>query len=573
MNRLEDSLFYAAGYHDGVTQRVDYKRTDSHYIEKHEAIHDRIFYGTADGLLHILAVHALHDPSTDLSDSTRASLADFITALTDETRWAHECAATYLGFKDVASDDARRIAYAHMNDEYRRYYGVYEAIIDRDVGSIFAQFALGWALTYFVFGSRRIESVDDWKALGRDVLLGVDGPSQRLHASIATFELLPNFFRTLLQDAHDALTERNVVWPSLDDDDVWFQMYFTDRDQFEAVDRFLIQFALTRVAERNGDDLVRPEFRSLPAVRAPIERYGVRHHFRTSVGSRLENTVVSETQILDLATTADRQRRIGHPLKLEEFDDDALDRMFAMKDFSSQIFTLGGWRRGPRDQEISVLCYKRDDVFGEPQLEFSGQIERSRLRHLFPSLLGKMMQRRISYPIMIVENLCRASYKARSGSWVLGDWVPEFFQLLPFLQAEQTCTSDLPIAPSISLFRYCADDWSTVLRRLRGQLFQIASAPDWRGWRQVDSGYESVPGQQIPPTNKDFIATVLSHPNDRFTHLRITELETYRLYQPLIKSLEDRGSIERTVSATARDEDAKLMRFAIFTVRDLFPVL
>ena len=79
VNSFDDSLLFATGfeasvkgYHDGRVRRVDYGRSDSHYIERHENIHDRILFQTADGLLHVTALWLSRNDRYPLSESGRS---------------------------------------------------------------------------------------------------------------------------------------------------------------------------------------------------------------------------------------------------------------------------------------------------------------------------------------------------------------------------------------------------------------------------------------------------------------------------------------------------------------------
>ncbi len=581
MNNLKTTLLYAAGYntavagyHDGLHQRVDYSRRDSHYIEKHEGLHDSIFFRTADGMLHIAALHVSRDLFAPLSDEERSRLVALVDSITEDTRWAHESAATYLGVKDCGSDHVRDVALAEMNNTYLHYYTVFQQVIDSDVNSLFAQYAVGWALTYFAFSSKRVEVVEDWGRLTWDDLRQVPGPDQRLSAAINEIGKHPGFFARVLKDVRTILQDNGVTWSSLDDDDVWWSKHFEAQDERNAVDQFLIKFALSRIVDLMSGDIIDAEFRTVPALGQAIERYQIREHFRTSVGSELMNAMVSEEQVLDMAYAADRHLRTGSQVPLEEFDLDTVDRIFELDDFADRIFTIGGWKDESDFEEIWVLCYRRDDVYGELDPTVSGQIERRLLPHLFSALSAKMMQKKISYPIMVVENDGAFSNSTRTGSWILGDRMPEFFQLLSFSRAEASISEELPITLCISLFRYCTNNWADTLCRLDGNIAQIGSAFDPTGFIELEEGiYQNDPKQEPSISDKTFTATLFYHNQTHATYFRIVELSTYDLYQPLILQQEERGRITREISATAREEKAAIMRYAIFTARDLFPVL
>jgi hypothetical protein len=99
--KLEARLAGLAGVHSGAERALFDDQGADAATHMHESIHDRIFYETADGLLHLFAQRLESDAE---DPKARAAAERLSRRLFDETRQAHEAAATYIGIEYLRVD-------------------------------------------------------------------------------------------------------------------------------------------------------------------------------------------------------------------------------------------------------------------------------------------------------------------------------------------------------------------------------------------------------------------------------------------------------------------------------------
>ena len=137
--KLEAHLARLAGSHSGVERTLFDDQGADAATHMHELIHDRIFYETADGLLHLFAQRLESDAE---DPSARGAAKRLSRRLFEETRQAHEAAATYIGIeylrvdifhaRGAQSDDAPAArAIASLPPEYVTYRELFRRLLDR----------------------------------------------------------------------------------------------------------------------------------------------------------------------------------------------------------------------------------------------------------------------------------------------------------------------------------------------------------------------------------------------------------------------------------------------------------
>ncbi len=94
--KLEARLARLAGAHSGAERTLFDDQGADAATHMHELIHDRIFYDTADGLLHLFAQRLESDAK---DPKARGAAKRLSRRLFEETRQAHEAAATYTGIR------------------------------------------------------------------------------------------------------------------------------------------------------------------------------------------------------------------------------------------------------------------------------------------------------------------------------------------------------------------------------------------------------------------------------------------------------------------------------------------
>ena len=126
-------------------------------------------------------------------------------------------------------------------------------------------------------------------------------------------------------------------------------------------------------------------------------------------------------------------------MPLGRFDKFGCDRIFELKDFKDRVFTLAGFKESARKERICLLCYHRNDEYGDLDPDLSGIITRDLLPRLFSTLLAKMMRDQLGRPILVVENNVSMT-SAGTRSWLLGEQKLDHFAVRPWQAAQRTAT-------------------------------------------------------------------------------------------------------------------------------------
>jgi len=193
---LEMELEKTLGWNDGLTLNVLEHDTNDGMVFHHERIHSALINVTFDGSLFRL----LRTVGPRLKDSEYADeLARASHYLFEGSRFAHECAATYLGAMYLATEDERIAARSRLPDQYQTYYSFMSTIVDDHCESSFLRYLIAQSISYFWFSSAalmefalkdfrgpvimRDEFCPDWRARASASWLSQTGVRNAISAS------------------------------------------------------------------------------------------------------------------------------------------------------------------------------------------------------------------------------------------------------------------------------------------------------------------------------------------------------------------------------------------------------
>ncbi len=218
-----------AGAYDGRAITLDRASTTSREVAVHESIHERLFHETFDGILHRLLILRV-DLDDDIEASGRSDL------LMEETEFAHEAAATFLGVQSLDDADERAQVFCGFPPAYQIHYQVMAEVINPLTSSTYLAYCLGWSLAFWAFQSGRLVAIfrDGWDAFD-EVLAREASPSIRMRAGV---ELLRGagsvWLSTALDRATFTLTAEGVATWDVHDDDQWREQPQAALGWFEA---------------------------------------------------------------------------------------------------------------------------------------------------------------------------------------------------------------------------------------------------------------------------------------------------------------------------------------------------
>ncbi|MGO4761333.1 hypothetical protein AB4120_02230 [Cupriavidus sp. 2KB_3] len=194
---FEVELGDTLGWNDGSSLNVVEHATNDGMVFHHERIHGVLINTTIDGnLLRLLRIAGprLEDPQH------AAELARASRYLFEGSRFAHECAATYLGVMYLATEQERAAALLRLPDQYRAYYDFMSAIVDGHCKSSYLRYVIAQSIAHFWFSSRALielarddyrgtaimcdEFCPDWRARASAPWLTQDGVGDAVAASI-----------------------------------------------------------------------------------------------------------------------------------------------------------------------------------------------------------------------------------------------------------------------------------------------------------------------------------------------------------------------------------------------------
>lgn len=217
------------GSYDGRKVEIERGSTSSLEVATHESIHERIFHETLDGVLHRLVI-ARADREKDKNFEARS---DF---LMDETKLAHEAAATYLGVQALDSLETRAQTFASLPPEYVGYYKVMADVITPLTSSTYLAFSLGWSLAYWAFQSDRLFTIFDkgWDSF-EATIARIASPTERMLSGVRMLQVVgPAWLAAGLEAASRAYHGTATTPWDVHDDDAWRSQPLTEVGRLEA---------------------------------------------------------------------------------------------------------------------------------------------------------------------------------------------------------------------------------------------------------------------------------------------------------------------------------------------------
>lgn len=318
---LEESLARVVGYHTGQHQYVMASEVNRIGVIYHEHIHDRIFNQTGDALLHRFLA------AKGQSDGEAARAATF---LLEDTRIAHERAATYLGIKQLETPDEREAELRLLPDAYVDYFGFFKQLLEPTLQSTFMQFAAAWAITVWAFQSTRLELLENDAWRDPDALAAIAGPTRRLDKLARVVSGQAGWIRAAFKGVQKTLRKRDIVWVDIDDEAEWLpdansvKNQVTDRALTAAMSKWLaknIQLP-TMSAERESALAIRNGIQMIP------ER-GVINWASPNLDSMQIESLARDS---DRALIHNNKRRIAQPSSIDVHQMrrhlDRMDNMF-----------------------------------------------------------------------------------------------------------------------------------------------------------------------------------------------------------------------------------------------------
>ena len=218
---MEAEIARVAGFHTGVSLHIDSEFLDDEAVKLHERIHELIFAETPDGVFHALLLRLLHKSK---DPETIRLLKRVTTQLLEDSRFAHEVAATFLGVQALRGD-AERV---------KTYYSFFDGLISNVFASTFPRYAAAWAFSRWAFCSPRAEIIMELSDLRNEhVSRRIPGPNERIRrlrdnlSTVSTDELRV----TIVNVARLAFERLGVEWFDIDREELWIERASTSRGQ------------------------------------------------------------------------------------------------------------------------------------------------------------------------------------------------------------------------------------------------------------------------------------------------------------------------------------------------------
>jgi hypothetical protein len=177
---FEVELGDTLGWSDGSSLNVVEHAANDGMVFHHERIHGALVNTTIDGnLLRLLRI-----AGPQLADRQHADeLARASQYLLEGSRFAHECAATYLGVVHLETEQDRAAALSRLPDQYRAYYDFMSAIVDGHCKSSFLRYVIAQSIAHFWFSSRALIELARADYRGTAIMCDEFCPDWRARAS------------------------------------------------------------------------------------------------------------------------------------------------------------------------------------------------------------------------------------------------------------------------------------------------------------------------------------------------------------------------------------------------------
>lgn len=209
------------GWNDGTKFSINSKALSSPSVQFHEALHGRIFNETPDGQLHKLCCLA----AKNLVDSPHNKIYSKIAEdLFDDTRIAHECAATYLAIIGMPEEPIRTSEYERLTDEYKAYYSIMDELFAPCSDTTWLKYAFGWTFVHWCFHSDRYRTFFSEITPDYDSIFEIDSPTDRFFQAKQFFNNGSHFSKwiqdSLGKAAKDLKAQGYEVW-DFHDEGAW----------------------------------------------------------------------------------------------------------------------------------------------------------------------------------------------------------------------------------------------------------------------------------------------------------------------------------------------------------------
>lgn len=179
---FEVELGDTLGWNDGSSLNVVEHAANDGMVFHHERIHGALVNTTVDGKVLML----LRIAGPRLADRQHADeLARASQYLLEGSRFAHECAATYLGVIHLETEQERAAALSRLPDQYRAYYDFMSSIVDGHCKSSFLRYVIAQSIAHFWFSSRALIELARADYCGAAIMRDEFCPDWRARASAA----------------------------------------------------------------------------------------------------------------------------------------------------------------------------------------------------------------------------------------------------------------------------------------------------------------------------------------------------------------------------------------------------
>ncbi len=398
--KLEDRFAKTAGFHSGTERAIYADQGATAATHMHEMIHDRIFYETSDGMFHLL-VHRLAEAAEETR--VRAANKSLLRFLFDETRDAHEAAATYMGIvyletyvSDEIYEEKTPAAeeYARLPPDYRHHYAAFGELLDQHIRAPWLRLSIAWSIAAWAFSSPRLSNAIQILVNRTVAPTEIPGPGVRLTSAlraIVNAGVAP-WIRDVVEKVLSRCAENQIFWADMDNADEWpdvsgaRKVEFTQAALFDVVREWLN----ARVANSWHPGQIGGGVRDL-MIRHGFE-FGERPD---ALPCDLEGSVLDARALVRAAERARVHRR--EPLALTAFNGDvARDFLATVSAESGALTILANFRWG-RKKYRSILGGEHDEMLAPMALNAND------LHGLLRSWRQCRVQRTIPAPVVVCE--------------------------------------------------------------------------------------------------------------------------------------------------------------------------
>jgi hypothetical protein len=209
------------GWNDGTKFSINSKALGSPSVQFHEALHGRIFNETPDGQLHKLCCLAAKNLADSPHSETYSKIAE---DLFNDTRIAHECAATYLAIIGMPEESTRKSEYGKLADEYKEYYRIMDELFVLCSSTTWLRYAFGWTFIHWCFHSNRYRTFFEKIEPEYSLIFEIDSPTDRFFQAKHFFSCgnrFSNWIQNSLKQASKDLKALGYEAWDFEDESAW----------------------------------------------------------------------------------------------------------------------------------------------------------------------------------------------------------------------------------------------------------------------------------------------------------------------------------------------------------------